>query len=136
MKKSVIILISLIYIASIAIVGFLGLKAKTYNEVIYVESFSILNDYKVEPDTGNKYIVFRSQGGTRSLKIECEVKPENASDTKICYSLDADCTYATVTEDGVLTFADSITKYVSVKVHIYSNQNPTISDELYVYFIP
>ena len=42
MKKSVVILIGLIYVASIALVGFLGLQAKFYNDVIYLESFEIL----------------------------------------------------------------------------------------------
>ena len=137
MKKSVVILIFLIYVASIAIVGFLGLKAKTYNEVIYVEKLSILNEYKVEQHTGNKYIVFDPADGEEpSIKIECEVTPEDASNKKLIFKLDSDCNYATISEDGVLTFDDGITTYKSVTVYIHSDQNTTISDKLEVYYIP
>ena len=136
MKKSTVILIALIYVASIAIVGFLGLKAKTYNDVIYVDSIEILNEYQVDPKTGNKYIIFRSEGGTHtSLQLQCKVTPDNATDKKIIYALDPDCTTATISEDGLVTFVGS-SKPISEKVYIYSNQNTTISDEIVVYYIP
>ena len=137
MKKSVVILIALIYVASIAVVGFLGLKAKSYNDVIYVESLEILTDYEVDKNTGNKYIrFFASQMGSNSLQIECRVKPDNVSDDKIIYKLDPDCTVATVDDDGLLTFTPEDPTVVSAKVYIYSNQDPTIADEIIVYFIP
>ena len=37
MKKSVVILIGIIYVASIALVSFFGLKAKIYNAKVYAE---------------------------------------------------------------------------------------------------
>ena len=37
MKKSVIILIGIIYIASIFVVGFFGMKVKNYNVMVYIE---------------------------------------------------------------------------------------------------
>lgn len=136
MKKSVIILISLIYVASIALVGFLGLQAKSYNDVIYAESLEILNDYTVERETGNKIIVFRPTDGENSLQFECKVTPDNASDTKIIYALDSDCKFATIDENGLMTFNVSTKNPVSVKVYFYAHQNPTISDEVVVYYIP
>mgnify|MGYP002514155372 CR=1 FL=1 len=137
MKKSVIILIALIYVASIAIVGFLGLKAKSYNDVIYLESFEILSEYKVDIETGSKYLVFiPTSDGDRSIRLETRVYPENASDKKIIYALEKDCTVAAVDENGVVTFNENITNPVSVKVYIYANQNPTISDEILIYYVP
>ena len=137
MKKSVVILIALIYVASIAVVGFLGLKAKSYNDVIYVESLEILTDYEVDKNTGNKYIrFFSSQVGSNSLQIECRVKPDNVSDDTIIYKLDPDCTVATIDASGLLTFTQEDPTVVSAKVYIYSNQDPTIADEIIVYFIP
>ncbi len=137
MKKSVVILIALIYVASIAMVGFLGLKAKSYNDVIYVESIEILTDYSVDKNTGKKFIVFESSyASDDSLKLECRVIPDNASDKKVLYSLGSDCTNATIDESGLLTFTADTSKYFSVKVYIHSNQNRTISDEILIYYVP
>lgn len=136
MKKSVVILIALIYVASIALVGFLGLQAKTYNDIIYVESLSILSEYSVNPGTGEKFVIFKSVAGERSLHIQCKVLPENATDQNVVFRLDRDCTFATIDENGLLTFSEDITSTVSTKVYIYSYQNPTISEEILVYYMP
>lgn len=136
MKKSVVILIALIYVASIALVGFLGLQAKTYNEVIYVESLEILNDYSVNRQTGDKYITFRPSASERSIQLEARCIPDNASDKSIVYALDRDCVNATIDENGLLTFIEDVSVPISVTVYIYSYQNPTISDDVVVYYIP
>ena len=44
MKKSVVILILVIYLVSVALVSFFGLQYKTFDEVIYTESIEFLND--------------------------------------------------------------------------------------------
>ena len=135
MKKSVVILIALIYVASIAVVGFLGLKANSYNDVIYVESIQILNDYTVPQTTRKKTIVLEQ--GQNTIQINCKVIPEEASDTKIIYMLASDCTIATVDENGLLVFTDDGTQPVySVTLYIYSHQNTTINDELLIYYLP
>ena len=137
MKKSTVILIALIYVASIAIVGFLGLEAKFYNDVIYPESIEILSEYKVDNKTGNKYITLISNGGdNKTLQLESRILPDNASDKKIIYKLAPDCTTATIDESGLLTFITESKNPISVKVYIYSNQNTTISDQILVYYIP
>ena len=137
MKKSVVILIALIYVASIALVGFLGLQAKSYNDVIYVESLEILSDYSVDKNTGSKFIVFEpATPDDNTLKLDCKVRPDNATDTKVIYSLSSDCTNATIDENGLLTFIGDTSKYFSVKVYIYSSQNRTISDEILIYYVP
>jgi hypothetical protein len=137
MKKSVIILIFLIYAASIAMVGFLGLQAKSYNDVIYAESLEIINDYKVDSNTGNKYIVFNpTDKSDKTLQLECKVLPDNTSDKKIIYSLDPECKTATIDENGLLTFTAETTRPISVKVYIYAHQNTTISHEILVYYVP
>ena len=137
MKKSVVILIALIYVASIALVGFLGLKAKSYNVIVYAESIEILNDYSVERQTGDKYIIFNPASDTdKSIQLDCKIKPDNASDKKIIYKLAKDCTTATIDQTGFLTFTTETTKPISVTVYIYSNQNITISDKIVVYYVP
>ena len=44
MKKSVIILIGIIYILSIFAVSFLGLRIESFNQIVYVEKIEILNE--------------------------------------------------------------------------------------------
>ena len=44
MKKSVIVLIGVIYVLAIAMVSFFGLNIDTFNENIYVESVKCIND--------------------------------------------------------------------------------------------
>lgn len=137
MKKSVVILIALIYVASIAIVGFLGLQAKSYNDVVYVESIEILSEYSIDKNTGSKFLIFDSNvTENNSIKLECKVRPDDATDTKVIYALSNDCTNATIDENGLLTFIGDTSRYFSVKVYIYSNQNRTISDEILVYYVP
>ena len=138
MKKSVVILIALIYAASIVLVGYLGLKAKTYNDVFPVEKIEILTEYSEVRDTGEKYIIFNSESGKNStLQFECRVLPDNATDKKIIYKLASDCTIATISENGLLTFmTDKIQSVSSLTVYIYANQNPAVQEEVIVYFIP
>ena len=136
MKKSVVILITLIYVASIALVGYLGLKAQSYNDVIYVEGIEILNEYSVERATGAKYLYFEPDGDDRSIQINCVARPDDASDVKIIYQLEKDCEIATIDENGLLNFTVDGSKPVySVKVYLYSNQNTSISDELTVHLL-
>ncbi len=138
MKKSVVILITLIYAASIVLVGYLGLKAKTYNDVFPVERIEILTEYDEFPDTGDKYIVFNHENGDDpTLQLECRALPDNATDKKIIYKLASDCNIATISEDGLLTFlTDKIDTVSSLTVYIYANQNPAIQEEIIVWFIP
>ena len=56
MKKSVVILIAIIYVASIALVSFFGLQFKVFEEVIPVESVEILNDGLKHNDTWGNYV--------------------------------------------------------------------------------
>lgn len=137
MKKSVVILIALIYAASIVLVGYLGLKAKTYNDVFPVERIEILTEYNEHPETGDKYIIFNHSAGEEpTLQFECRALPDNASDKKIIYKLASDCTIATISDDGLLTFlTDKIDSASSLTVYIYANQNPALQEEIVVYFI-
>ena len=56
MKKSVILLIFVIYVASIVVIGFFGVKIASYNPTIYVSSIEILNEVRVNT-SNEKYIL-------------------------------------------------------------------------------
>ena len=105
MKKSVVILILIIYIASIAFVGFFGMKMLSYNEVIKPERVEIINqDLKQTSDSEGeyKYIVIDLEE-TTSYTLEWKVYPENASqDVEFVY--DKTNQVAQVNAWGAVTF--------------------------------
>ena len=137
MKKSVVILISLIYVASIALVGFLGLKAQSYNEIVYPESIEILNSYTTDPKTDIKSIKFEaSSPEDKQFQLNCRILPDNASDKRIVYAILSGNQYATVDENGLITFSDDIPPYKTITVGIYSKLDNMKSDQVKITYHP
>lgn len=137
MKKSVVILIALIYVASIALVGFLGLKAKSYNDIVYPQSVEILNSYTIDSRTGNKSINFKpANREDKILKLECRIVPDNANNKKIFYDILSGDKYATIDENGLITFSDNISTYKTITVLIYSAQDSLVSERIDITYIP
>lgn len=105
MKKSVVILIALIYVAAIAVVSFFGLQFKVFNEVIPVSEIEILNkDLKYLPDGTPYAIVSLDSEGRGQFLIEYKVTPENATDTGISFAYDTQSTIASIDDHGLVTF--------------------------------
>lgn len=105
MKKTSVIAVGLIYLVSIILVGFFGVRLKVYNPVIYVEKivwnyseFENTKGFKVEIPTeeekmqGVDYdakLKYGTFGEINSflINIKCYVEPMNATDTKLNYYL-------------------------------------------------
>ena len=105
MKKSVVILIALIFIASVVCVSFFGLQFKTFDEIIYVESIELLDENLKTNDQGEKYVViYPDDKGERKYQIKYRVHPDNATDDDVIFAYDEQNTFATVDENGVVTF--------------------------------
>ena len=107
MKKSVIILIAVIYVAAIAVVSFFGLKPDSRVEKVYVDSVKITNTEGIQyKENGDKYVVIRpDENGELKYKIEYEVGPDNATDKTVSFTYDTSVTYVSVDEEtGVVTF--------------------------------
>lgn len=107
MKKSVIILIALIYVASVALVSFFGLQFKVFEEVIPVERVEITNEVDDYNETWGDYVVITqpNEKGEVRYQINYRVYPENATNTKVNFSYQATpegC--ATIDEFGVVSF--------------------------------
>ena len=124
MKKSVVIIIALIYIASIALVSFFGLQYKVFDEVIPVE---ITNEGQKLSETHGDYIVIRpNEKGERRFKIDYHVYPENASNTTVDFAYEQ-VDYATVDEYGVVTFTSPGVLKVRIIATDGSNAEDTIT---------
>ena len=109
MKKSVVVLIGIIYIAAIALVSFFGLKAKEYNAVVYADSIEILNEgLMVNEETGERYAVVFADA--LAYQIEYRVGPDNASNKEVEFVYDksfAAINGITVDSNGVVSFAEA-----------------------------
>ena len=118
MKKSVVILIALIFIASVVTVSFFGLKFKTFDEIIYVSEIEILNDDVLLDDEGKPYAVVRTdENGLRQYQIKWRVHPDDATDDSVSFAYDTQNGNLTVDENGIVTFQ----KRGAVTVQIIAN---------------
>ena len=83
MKKSVIILIGIIYVASIFVVGFFGMKIKSFNTIIYISDIECTNDDVITKAKDEKELRFDYDPDgdkmTNTLIITYAVYPENAT---------------------------------------------------------
>ncbi len=104
MKKSVIILIALIFIASVVTVSFFGLKFKTFDEIVYVSEIEILNDDVLVNDEGTPYIIVHPENGVRQYQIKWRVYPDNATDDSVSFAYDSQNENVTIDENGIVTF--------------------------------
>ena len=129
MKKSVIILIALIYIASVALVSFFGLQFKVFEEVIPVERVEITNQVDDHNDTWGDYVVITqpNEKGEVRYQINYHVYPENATNTNVSFSYQAspeDC--ASIDEFGVVSF----TKPGMIKVFVITTDGGDAQDTI------
>lgn len=109
MKKSVVLVIAVIYVLAIVVVGFIGIRMKIYNAIVYVDKIECVSDnyckFKEDNEFYEKgydgYISVLYEENLKVL-IKCNIHPENASEKKIEYIYDKSSTTYTVTynEDG------------------------------------
>ena len=134
MKKSVIILILIVYIASIAFVGFFGMKMLSYNEVIVAEKVECINDDMTEVEevstdaSGNPITIklktitlYYTEGLTYQLYTK--VYPENARQD-VVYEYTS--TIATVNEQGTVSFTKRGTIHITISCSEYRTVNTLV----------
>ena len=118
MKKSVVILILVIYLASVALVSFFGLQYKTFDEIIYTEKIEFLNDDIKTMDDGSLYAVVKQDESTGLwvYQIKYRVYPDNATNSEVEYIYDKQKPGVTVdTTTGVVTFEERGALKVTIK---------------------
>ena len=120
MKKSVIILIGVIYVMAIAIVSFFGLKMETFNETIYVDKVEFINeDIRVTPN-GLKYIVVDYEGNSENptvVQLEWKITPDNTTTKTVRFNYDKETTVGEVTNFGTVIFYKKGTITVTIKTN-------------------
>ncbi len=105
MKKSVVIIIALIYVLSVITVTLFGLQHKSFNEIIYVSQVEIIEPNASFDQNGGKYIrITPDESGGGQYQLVWEVTPENATNTAVTFNYDKQKSYVTVDENGLVTF--------------------------------
>jgi hypothetical protein len=125
MKKSVIILIAIIYISAIAIVSFFGMSAERFEEIVYVQDVNLTNEgLKPGNQSTGEYYTFISadSDGIYRYQLEVEVLPNNATDKTVDYTFEANPA-VTVDENGLVTITERIK---SVTIIIVANDGSTM----------
>lgn len=106
MKKSVVILITIIYIASIALVSFFGLQFKVFNEIIYSNKIEIINeDIQINPNDGKPFAMAqKGEDGVWRYQLKWRVYPDDVTNNAVTFSYDNQNNTVSVDENGVVTF--------------------------------
>ena len=106
MKKSVVILIAVIYVMAVVLVSFFGIQAELLEETIYVNKIEIINkgvSYANDGVTKTVDIFFDGKD-TAEYQIEWRVTPTNATNNKVFFNYDKTKTFVSVDENGLVTF--------------------------------
>ena len=106
MKKSVIVLIFLIYLASIVFINIFGMKILSHDEQVYATSIECINeDMKPHSSGEYKWVMLDYVEGL-TYTIEHRVYPENATNSKATYIYDTDNPSLSINKNGVCTFSN------------------------------
>lgn len=105
MKKSVVVLLIVIYAAAIVFVNFFGMEFLAFDEVVYAESVECINSDMVMHSTGEyKYARITYSPGV-TYTIEHKVYPENVTNNKVTYIYDEN-SIISISPLGVVTFGE------------------------------
>ena len=107
MKKSVIVLIGVIYVMAIAVVSFFGLQIDTLNEVVYIEKIECTNEELRTASDGTKYISVKyiyDEENPTTVQLDWHVYPDNASRKALEFVYDDTKNVADVSAFGTVIF--------------------------------
>ena len=105
MKKSVVILIGVIYGLSIVVVTLFGLRHQSFNDIIYVSQIEIIEENASFLADGTKYINLPvSEDGTCQYQLVWKVTPDNATNGDVSFIYDNQNTNVKIDENGLVTF--------------------------------
>lgn len=128
MKKSVFIVIAIVFVISVALVNFLGVKPKDFNVVVYVNSISFVDENIKVNEKGEKSISLSpDENGERKYQIQYLINPENASNKGVRFGYDSSNGLATIDENGLVTFTKKGTIIVTITPADGSNCSDTLT---------
>lgn len=129
MKKSVIILIGIVYILGLVLVNSFGLKIAQLQTKVYVETLEFTNDDIYVENTGIEEIkrITLELSENPTYQLEWEYTPEDATETKVVFSMEGNKGVATIDENGLLTFNKKGTIIVYIRTVDVSAKSDTVT---------
>ena len=101
---------------------------KLFEESVFVESITILNEGLKYDASGTPYVVIRpDENGEWKYQIEYEVTPDNATNKQVVFSYDTQKNYVTIDENGLVTFTEG---GKMVKVHLTPKDGSAVCTEI------
>lgn len=106
MKKSVIVLLIVIYIAAIVFVNFFGMEFLAYDKIVYAERVECINSDMVLHSSGEfKYAIVRYSPGV-TYTIQHKVYPEDVTNKNVTYIYDEDNGVMSISPLGIVSFSE------------------------------
>lgn len=122
MKKSVVMLILVIYVASVAVIGVFGMKSVLYDEKIYIEKITCINEEAKDVEetidgrtvTIQRVIIDYKESEETTFWIQWRVFPEDASFRRVEF-VSGNENVATVDGQGIVRFIKkgTVTIYIN-----------------------
>ena len=122
MKKSVVMLILVIYVASVAVIGVFGMKSVLYDEKIYIEKITCINEEAKDVEetidgrtvTIQRVIIDYKESEETTFWIQWRVFPEDASFRRVEF-VSGNEKVATVDGQGIVRFIKkgTVTIYIN-----------------------
>lgn len=129
MKKSIIILIGVIYVASIIFIGFFGMKISAYNQTVYVTGLECINE-EVKVSNNKKSIIYTYKEDVAKEEnvyiLAWKVYPENSSDKSVKFVYDTSSKVASVDSNGRVW----VNKKGVLTIQIVSQNNENVKEEI------
>ncbi len=113
MRKSVVISILVIYIASIFFIGFFGMQLGSFGTK-YVERIECQNEELIVRDDGSMSIILDYEDWQYGYQLVWKVFPEDADDRSVSFFCDNE-NIATVSNRGRVDFLTNGTVYITIR---------------------
>ena len=138
MKKSVVIIIGVIYVVAIAVVSFLGVNFKVFDPVYYIRSIEIYDDDMIIHEGKKVVYAYFNEDGVAEYQIKCkfatsddmdedaELSMREGDPEKLAFDYDKQTPGVTVTEDGLVRF----TKDTMIEIVVNPRDNSDCSDRI------
>ena len=141
MKKSVVILIAIIYVLSIVLVSFFGLQFKMFDQIIPVESLEILNEGLLQTEQWGQYTQLFLSGGSGRFQIEYRIGPDNATNKTldfkptVVFGSESVLEHITIEENGIVT-VEGLYEMAIITIKITSLDNVEVTKTITLMLIP
>lgn len=143
MKKSVVLIIIAVYILSVCVVGFFGIKMRMYNETVNVESVVINKvsvdevEIDIKSDQHGVKTAFKicEADSTVTFKVYYDVSPSNATDKSVVFDYTKNASYTVTPVPGETAVYVTFTLEdipVSCKITVQSKIFPQIKDTILI----